>query len=63
MVTPEHHAKINAIAFVIWLLLGIPSWFFWKNSVTWVVFMSWYAIVVSHVAAYIAARAEQKADE
>jgi hypothetical protein len=32
---------------------GLLSWLL-KNSVPWVVFMSWYAIVVSHAAAWSA---------
>lgn len=44
---------------IAWALLVIPSVTVWKNSLLWVVFMSAYAIIVSHLSAYDAARAEE----
>lgn len=39
-----------------WLTLGwltlIPLSFLWRNSLIWIVFMSHYAIVASHLAAW-----------
>jgi hypothetical protein len=35
----------------------------WMESVPWVVFMSWYAIVVGHWASYQACRAEEVVKE
>lgn len=56
------HARVNLGLLVVWAVLGIPTMLWWKDSVPWVSFMSWYAIVVSHAAAYIAAKAEQQAE-
>lgn len=42
----------------VWALLAIPTVLWWKDSILWVALMSVYAIVVAHLAAYDAARAE-----
>lgn len=44
-----------------WTALLVPTLAWWMDSVPWIVFMSWYAIVVSHFAAWQAARAEESA--
>jgi hypothetical protein len=54
--------RFHAMATIIWLLLAIPSVVWWRDSVVWVVAMSWYAVVVSHATAWQAARAEDAAD-
>lgn len=43
---------------LVWLLLGIPTILFWKESILWVAFMSLYANFVGHFSAYDAAKAE-----
>lgn len=49
----------HAAAFLTWLIPGaIVSWIL-RDSVAWVTFMSWYAIVVAHVGSWQGARAEQ----
>jgi len=45
----------------IWLLLAVPTLLWWQNSVAWLVWMSLYAIVASHLAGWQAARAEREA--
>lgn len=57
------HVRTNQIAMVIWAILIIPTMLIWKDSLPWIVFMSWYAIFVSHGTAWIAARAEVAANE
>ncbi len=54
---------MNQIAMVIWAILVIPTMLIWKDSLPWIVFMSWYAIFVSHGTAWIAAKAEVAADD
>lgn len=49
---------INGWLFDVWILLTVPSVLWWKESLLWIVFMSLYAIVVTHMGGYIAARAE-----
>ncbi len=59
---PHTHVRFNQIAMVIWFILIIPTMLVWKESLPWIVFMSWYAIFVSHGTAWIAAKAEVAAD-
>lgn len=42
----------------VWALLAIPTLLWWRESILWVAFMSLYANVASHWAAYQASRAE-----
>jgi hypothetical protein len=55
--------RLHLALAVIWTLLLIPSVMWWHDSILWVVFMSAYAIIVSHVSSYQAARTEVKEDE
>jgi hypothetical protein len=50
--------RTHATLAVVWLLLVIPSWFVWRNSIFWVIFISLYANFVSHWGAWQAVRAE-----
>jgi hypothetical protein len=50
---------IHAVATVAWLVLSVPSMLWWRNSIGYIVFLSVYAIVASHWAAWQAARAEE----
>jgi hypothetical protein len=43
---------------VVWGLLIVPTVIWWKNSILWVAGCSLYANVISHLAAYAGARAE-----
>lgn len=53
---------LHAAAVVVWLLLAIPTMLWWRSSVTWIVWMSLYAIVASHASAWQASRTEVKQD-
>jgi hypothetical protein len=44
-----------------WVALGIPTIFWWKESILWVAVMSLYANVAGHWSAWQAARAEDVA--
>ena len=43
---------------IAWALLLVPTLLFWKESISWVVFMSLYANFVGHFSAWQAARSE-----
>jgi hypothetical protein len=58
-----NQCRIHMTALAIWLLLGIPTFLWWKTSLLWIVAMSWYAIVASHWSAYEGARAKQAVEE
>lgn len=49
---------IHLVLAGVWALLLIPTVIWWKNSILWIGMISVYAIVISHLAAYDAARAE-----
>lgn len=49
--------RLHAALTVLWLLLAIPSILWWRNSITWLVFMSVYAIVATHWDCYQTAKA------
>lgn len=46
---------------VVWLLLSVPSMIWWGMSLRYLTFLSVYAIVVAHWAAWQGARAEKAA--
>jgi hypothetical protein len=51
--------KLHLTMVFVWILLGIPTVLFWKQSILWVASMSLYANVVGHWSAYQGARAEE----
>ena len=55
--------RIHGWAVIVWLLLAIPSVLLWRNSVPYLVFVSVYALVVSHWSAWGAPRAEQAQED
>lgn len=57
------HVKLNLVMTGVWLVLLFPTLLLWKESVTWIVIMSWYANFVGHIAAWVAAKAEIAAKE
>lgn len=44
---------------LVWAVLAIPTVLWWRESILWVAFMSLYANVAGHWAAYQGARAEE----
>lgn len=44
--------KIHKWLLLFWIVLLPPSLLIWKNSVTWVVFMSHFTILVEHAIGY-----------
>ena len=45
---------------VVWILLGVPTVVWWKDSILWISLMSLYAIIVSHWSALESAITEQE---
>lgn len=48
--------RLHAFLTIAWLILCVPALLWWKNSVPFLVFISMYAIVVSHWDAYQTAK-------
>jgi hypothetical protein len=60
-VPPQRLAAAHFSFAALWVLLVIPTIWWWRDSILWVAFMSIYAIVIAHLSAAGAARAEQEA--
>lgn len=48
---------------VVWVALSVPGMTVWRQSVPFVVFISLYALVLSHVVGAVAALGARKADD
>lgn len=58
MTSPGSQAKFHGILTLGWLGAAVPICLFLANSVPFLVFISVYAVVASHAAAWQAARSE-----
>lgn len=50
----RHRRRVHLALTLLWLRSGAAASWLLRDSVPWVVGMSWYAIVVSHLAAWSA---------
>jgi hypothetical protein len=55
--------RLHAGLTIVWVGLIVPTLIWWRESILWVAFMSLYANIASHAAAWQAARAEDAASE
>ena len=53
-------ARLHAVLTALWLALAVPSILLWRSSITWLVFMSVYAIVATHWDCYQTAKANDE---
>lgn len=61
--TAKHWKWVWLILTVVWAILLVPSILWWKDSLLWVIIMSWGANVAASAAAYLSARADQHGEE
>jgi hypothetical protein len=47
---------------IIWFFAAFPIMYFWSNNITFLVFVSVYAVVTGHWSSWQAARVEEKQD-
>jgi hypothetical protein len=47
----------------VWIVLLPPTLLWWRNSISYLVLMSWYAIAIGHVSSWQASRAEQESED
>ncbi len=52
-------AKFHVAMALVWVVLIPPTLIWWSQSIMWVLLISIYANIVSHVGAYQAAHAEK----
>ena len=57
------HSTRHKTLTLVWVLLLIPSFLFWRESLLWVIFMSAYANIAGHWSAYEAAKAAESRKE
>ncbi len=60
--SPKFHMRFNAVNIFVWLILLPPTILLWKESIVYLVFMSWYALFSSSIAGYVSARSEMHVD-
>lgn len=58
---PRTWRRFHGAMTVVWLLLGIPSVLWWRESIAWLVFMSVWANVAGHFSGWQGSRAEDNA--
>lgn len=60
------HQRLQAfpsqlILTIAWTVIGLPVCIILRESLLWVILMSWYTVVIGHFAGHLAWRAEQAA--
>lgn len=55
--------RLHLVLFFAWVVLLPPSLLWWRESIAYVVLMSWYAIAIGHISSWQASRAEQEAED
>jgi len=56
-------SRLHLVLLLLWTVLAVPTVLWWRESIFWVSFMSWYAIVVTHAGSYEAAKAKEAVKE
>ena len=59
---PEFLRRFHAYATIFWAAMAIPSMLLWRNSVTYLVGLSVYAVVTGHWSSWQASRVETNQD-
>lgn len=60
--SPQTGRRIHFGLLIVWTVVGLPVSFLLRQSVPWLVFLSVYAIIVSHWAGWSAERPSEIAD-
>jgi len=63
MSDPVFMRRVNGWLAVVWLVAAVPICIWWSSSVPFLVFVSVYAVVTGHWAAWQAARVEVRQEE
>jgi hypothetical protein len=60
--TADRWCKVHLALTILWIAALVPTIWLWRESIFWISFMSIYAIIVSHMSAWQAARAERASE-
>lgn len=60
LTNPDRAVWTHGTLFVFWVLMTIPSVIWWHNSILYVIFISLYAIWVTHISALQGALADRR---
>jgi hypothetical protein len=55
--------RFHLLLGLLWVAMIPPTIFLWKDSVPYLVFISVYAVIVGHISAYQAAKAERNSPD
>ena len=55
--------RANGLLAIFWMGMTIPTTLWWADSVRYIAWLSVYALIASHGAAWVAARAEERQEE
>lgn len=61
--TPETGRRIHLGLLIAWIVVGLPVSYVLRNSITWLVVLSVYAVVVGHWSGWSAERPSEIADQ
>lgn len=56
----QFQITFNKTMIVVWIILLPPTLLWWRESVVYLVLLSWWANFASHIAAWIAAKGERE---
>ena len=54
-------SRLHLALVILWVALILPTFFWWRESIFWVAFLSLYANVATHWGAYEASKAKERA--
>jgi hypothetical protein len=60
--TPRWGRRIHLTMMCLWIFPGLPVSWWLRESVPWLVFMSWYALLVGHWSGWSAERPSEVID-
>jgi hypothetical protein len=61
--TPQTGRRTHLTLLIAWVIIGLPASYLLRNSITWVVILSVYAIIVGHWSGWSAERPTEIAEK
>ena len=60
LANPKFQLWFWGVTTLLWAILLIPSLLWWKESILWLVMMSWWANVAASASAFLSSHAERE---